>query len=123
VSNQKDLFWVSSTKKDLMKFPKAVQDEAIHGLGLAMERTSYHKAKPLKGFGGADVVELVLQDRAGTFRVVYTVKFEKAIYVLHAFQKKSKTGIKTDKKDIDLIHSRLRDALAHYQEKLKGKGK
>jgi phage-related protein len=61
------------------------------------------------------VKEIVLDDRAGTFRVVYTVKFENAIYVLHAFQKKSKKGIKTPKQDVDLIHQRFQQALADHK--------
>lgn len=120
---QKNLCWISSSKKDLLKFPKAVQEEAVFGLDLAREGDSYRKAKPFKGFRSADVKELVLDDRAGTFRVVYTIKFENVIYVLHAFQKKSKTGIKTPKKDVDLIHHWFDQALADYKERFaKGRG-
>ena len=71
-------------------------------------------AKPLKGFGGADVLELVADHKSSTFRVVYTVKFPKAIVVLHAFQKKSKKGIATPKKEIDLIKKRLKRAEEIY---------
>ena len=101
-----------------MKFPKGVQDEAIFGLDLAREGDVYDKAKPLKGFGSAGVLELVLNNRAGTFRVVYTIKLENAIYVLHAFQKKSKSGIKTPKQEIDLIHNRLQQALSAHRERV-----
>lgn len=113
---QKDLFWVSSSKKDLLKFPQAVQDEAIHALNLAKEGDTYHKAKPFKDFKSADVKEIVLDDRAGTFRVIYTIKIENAIYVLHAFQKKSKKGIKTTKQDVDLIHQRFQCVLAEHKK-------
>ena len=67
-------------------------------------------AKPLKGFGGASVMEITDDYRTDTYRTVYTVKFEKAIYVLHAFQKKSKKGIKTPQEDLDLIRRRLKVA-------------
>jgi phage-related protein len=67
-------------------------------------------AKPLKGFGGPGVLEIVTDHRGDTWRSVYTVRFESAIYVLHAFQKKSKKGIATPKKELDLIRQRLADA-------------
>ncbi len=70
-------------------------------------------AKPLKGLGGAGVLEVVENDTGGTYRAVYTVCFEEAMYVLHCFQKKSKRGIATPKPDIDLIHERLKIAEAH----------
>lgn len=71
-------------------------------------------AKVLKGFGGADVLELRENDEAGTYRTVYTVRFADTVYVLHAFTKKSRTGIATDKKDIELIKDRLRRAEADF---------
>ena len=112
---KKDLLWIGSSKKDLLKFPKTVQDSAIFYLDLIREGDRPEKEKVLKGFKGASVRELKLIERAGTFRVVYTVQFEKAIYVLHAFQKKSKKGIETTKQDIDLIEQRLQSALADYE--------
>ena len=72
-------------------------------------------AKPLKGFKGAGVLEIVEDFDGDTYRAVYTVKFEEIIYVLHAFQKKSKRGIATPKKDIDLIEARLNRAKKHYE--------
>ena len=114
--DRKELFWVASSQKDLSKFPKKEKDEALFGLGLAQEGETYHRFKPLQGFSGASVIELKFNAREGTFRVVYTVKFKGVIYVLHAFQKKSKTGIKTDKQDIELIHERLKQAEQHYKE-------
>jgi phage-related protein len=70
-------------------------------------------AKPIKGYGGAGVLEIVTDHQTDTFRAVYTVKFKGAVYVLHAFQKKTKSGIKTPKADLDLVASRLRSARKH----------
>ena len=72
-------------------------------------------AKPLKGFGGAGVLEIVEDYRGDTFRAVYTVKFADAIYAIHAFQKKATRGRRTPKRDIDLIRERLRQAKEHYE--------
>jgi len=81
-----------------------------HALYLAQIGRIHSSAKPLKGFGGAGIVELVEDDQHGTYRAVYTVKFESAIYVLHAFQKKSKKGIKTPREEIELVRRRLKVA-------------
>lgn len=78
-------------------------------------------AKPFKGFGGASVLEIVEMDESGTYRAVYTVKFKEIIYVLHVFQKKSKSGIATPKQQIDLIRSRLKQAEVMYEEFLRRK--
>ena len=86
-------------------------------MDLVREGDSPDNEKILKGFKGTSVRELKLDERAGTFRVVYTVQMEDAIYVLHAFQKKAKKGIKTSKQDIDLIDQRLRAALADHAER------
>lgn len=73
-------------------------------------------AKPLRGFGGAGILEIVENYQTDTYRAVYVVKFAELIYVLHAFQKKSKRGIATPKTDVDLIRRRLRAAEEHYQD-------
>jgi phage-related protein len=73
-------------------------------------------AKPLKGFGGAGVLEVVADQEGSTFRAVYTVKFAGVVYVLHAFQKKAKKGVKTPKAELDLIRKRLKAAGEHYEE-------
>lgn len=73
--------------------------------------------KALKGFGGRSVLEIVASEEAGTYRAVYTVRFQDAIYVLHAFQKKSKRGIATPRKEIDLIRQRLAAAEQEYRER------
>jgi phage-related protein len=73
-------------------------------------------AKPMRGFGGAGVLEVVEDDDGSTFRAVYTIKFAGVVYVLHAFQKKSKSGIKTPAGDIQKVRSRLKDAEGHHAE-------
>jgi len=73
-------------------------------------------SKPLKGFGGAGVLEVVEDDRGSTYRAIYTVKFAGIIYVLHAFQKKSKSGIRTPLNEIDKVRRRLKEAEKHYAE-------
>lgn len=82
-------------------------------MGLAQLGGKHPRAKPWKGLG-TGVFEIVEDDDGDTYRVVYTVRFAKAVYVLHAFQKKSKTGVKTPRDDVDLIAKRLRSAAEHY---------
>lgn len=106
----KPVEWIGSSYKDFVSFPDAVQNEMGHALYLAQVGRMHLSAKPLTGFTGAGVVELVEDDHHGTYRAVYTVKFESAIYVLHAFQKKSKKGIKTPREDIELVRRRLKVA-------------
>ncbi len=118
---EKPLFYVGSSEKDLNEFPKSVKDVVLFALGIAQKGDKHHKAKPLKGFGGASVLEIVDRDKNATFRVVYTVKFEDVIYVLHSFKKKSKEGIKTPKQEIDLVKSRIKLASINYESKQKGK--
>jgi phage-related protein len=86
--------WVCSSKKDLKQMPTEVQDVFGHALDLAQCGLKYSDAKPLKGFGGAGVLELIEDFDTDTYRAIYTVRFGSAIYVLHCFQKKSKSGIK-----------------------------
>ena len=102
--------WIGSSYEDYISFPEKVQDAMGFALWLSQTGRMPSSAKPLKGFGGASVLELVENDEAGTFRAVYTVKLESAIYVLHAFQKKSKKGIKTPQQDIELVRRRLKVA-------------
>lgn len=110
---QKPLFWLSSSKKDLKSLPNEVQDTFGFALHLAQEGKKHEQAKPLKGFGGAGVLEVVEDFRGGTYRAVYMVKVGNAIYVLHCFQKKSTHGIETPKPDMDLIRERLKAAETH----------
>jgi phage-related protein len=111
------VLWVRSAKRDFVKFPEAVRDSFGFALYLAQLGEHPSIAKTLKGFGHSGVVELIEDHRGDTFRAVYTVRFRGAIYVLHAFQKKSKSGAKTAKSDIDLIKQRLRDAEADYKQR------
>ena len=101
------LFWVSTSRRDLKEFPEPVKDVMGYALFLAQLGGKHQDARPLKGFGGAAVLEVVEDFAGDTYRAVYTVKFSDAIYVLHAFQKKSKQGIKTAKRELDLIKERL----------------
>jgi phage-related protein len=112
----KPVFWVASSRKDLCAFPAEVRQEAGFALYLAQCGDKAPGAKPLHGFGGASVLEVVVDHDGDTCRSVYTVRFAKAVYVLHAFQKKSKRGIATPKPDMELIRSRLSAAEAHYAE-------
>ena len=103
----KPLHWIGSSLKDLRDFPEDVKDGIGYALELAQRGGKSDKAKPLKGFGGAGVVEVVENNDGDTWRAIYTVKFASAVYVLHAFQKKSKSGKTTAKQDIELIKQRL----------------
>jgi len=106
----KPVVWVGSSRSDLASFPEDVKDAIGYALYIAQRGGKHPDAKPLKGFGGAGVLEIV-EDHAGdTYRAVYTVSFVSRIYVLHAFQKKSKTGKSTSKRDVELIRSRLKRA-------------
>ncbi len=107
------LLWVGSSKKDLLAMPDDVVDVFGFALHLAQTGKKHAQAKPLKGFGGASVLEVVEDHMGDTYRAVYTVKIADAVYVLHCFQKKSKQGIETPKHDLDLIRERLKAAQAH----------
>ena len=112
----KPLFWIGSSRKDLKRFPRPVQRNCGFALRHAQNGTRHPNAKPLKGFKGAGVLEIVEDHVGNTYRAVYTVRFAKAVYMLHAFQKKSKTGIKTSQQEIELIKKRLKLAEEHYEE-------
>ncbi|MDN5843350.1 MAG: type II toxin-antitoxin system RelE/ParE family toxin [Alcaligenaceae bacterium] len=109
----KPLFWVASSKKDLLAMPDDVQDTFGYALHLAQVGKKYRLAKPLRGFGSAGVIEVVESADGSTYRAVYTVRFGEAVYALHCFQKKSTHGIATPKPDMDLIRERLKAAEAH----------
>ena len=112
----KPLIWVGSSKKDLLQFPKEIINSAGYALYLAQSGEKYIHSKVLKGFGGAGIIEIIESDPSGTFRIVYTIQLANVIFVLHAFQKKSKQGIKTPKPEIDLIKKRLKEAQEIYKE-------
>ena len=111
----KPVFWMGSSRKDLKAFPKAVLSDVGYALFAAQRGEEYRSVKALKGFGGRSVLEIVAPHDGDTYRAVYTVKFEDAVYVLHAFQKKSTKGIATPQREIDLIRRRLADAEQHYK--------
>ena len=109
----KELRWVGYSKKDLLDMPAKVMDTFGFALYLAQRGGKHVQSKPLQGFGGAGVLEVV-EDHAGdTFRAIYTVKVGRFVYVLHCFQKKSKRGGQTPMQDLSLIRARLKSAQAH----------
>ena len=114
VPGEKPLFWTGSSKEDLWAFPETVIDEIGTALSVAQFGGKHPSAKPWRG-EGPGVFEVVEDHRADTYRAVYTVKFERVVYVLHAFQKKSPSGIKTARKDVETIARRLNEARAHYE--------
>jgi phage-related protein len=106
----KPVVWVGSSREDLREFPDPVQDHLGYALYLAQRGGKHRDTKPLTGFGGAGVVEIIQDYRGNTFRAVYTLRYRGAVYVLHTFQKKSKTGRETPRRDKELIEQRLREA-------------
>jgi phage-related protein len=112
----KPLRWVGSSKEDVSEFPAEVRRRVGGALWEAQTGRKAPYAKPVKGFGGAGVLEIVDDFDGDTFRAVYTVHFAKAVYVLHAFQKKSKRGIATPKAELDLIEQRLQRAREDYAQ-------
>jgi phage-related protein len=118
MTNQKEkpLAWLGSSKKDLMALPVGVRKFFGHALDFAQRGEQHDAAKVLKGFGGAGVLEIVENDQGNTYRAAYTVKFEGAVFVLHVFLKKSKSGIATPKPDMDIIRERLKVAEKFSQE-------
>jgi len=106
----KPLYWLGSSKRDLLYLPGPVEDLFGYALYLAQDGRKHEQAKPLKGFGSAGVLEVVEDWDRSTYRAAYTVRFEGVVFVLHIFQKKSKRGAATPKADIDLIRERLKVA-------------
>jgi phage-related protein len=110
----KPVFWIASSKRDLRGFPRGVRQTVGQALFDAQTGGKHPHAKPLKGFKGSGVLEVVEDEDGNTYRAVYTVKFASVVYVLHAFQKKSKSGIKTPPEEIEKVKSRLREAREDY---------
>lgn len=109
--------WVGTSLKDLRSFPPPVRKDIGQALFTAQQGQLDPAAKPLKGFGGASVLEIVAAYKGDAWRAVYTVRFHDAIYVLHAFQKKSTRGISTPAREIELIRKRLADAERDHRER------
>lgn len=106
-NTEKEIVWVTAALKDFEKFPMAAQGKIFDSLTLAAQGEKGELAKPMKGLG-AGVFEVALKYRSDAYRTVYVVQMDEKIWVLHAFKKKSKKGIKTPKQDIDLIRQRIR---------------
>lgn len=111
----KEVAWIGSAKKDLRDFPKNVQREIGFALHQVQEGKHPMQAKPLHGLGSG-ILEIVCDYDTNTYRAVYAVKLGDRVFVLHTFQKKSKSGIKTPKQDIDLIKQRLAIAKAYERQ-------
>lgn len=120
-SGEKPLHWVGSSKRDFLGFPKSVQEDMGNALGIAQFGGTAPSAKPWKGLGSG-VLELVESHDGNAYRAVYTVRFAEVVYVLHAFQKKSPSGIRTAKRDVDLAAERLKAAEKDHEEQY-GKSK
>ncbi|HXP82981.1 MAG TPA: type II toxin-antitoxin system RelE/ParE family toxin [Verrucomicrobiae bacterium] len=111
---EKPLFWVASSLNDLLAFPEKVQKKIGAALSLAQFGGKHPSAKPWKG-AGSGVFEIVEEYRSDAYRAIYTVKFADAVYVLHAFQKKSPSGIRTSRRDVELVTQRLKLAQQEYE--------
>ena len=114
VPGEKPLYWIASPLKSLLEFPQEVRTSVGFALSAAQFGGKHHSAKPWKG-EGPGVLEIVTNYDGDTFRAVYTVRFSDAVYVLHAFQKKSPHGIAARLSDVALIRERLKAARQDYE--------
>lgn len=112
-SQERKVVWIGSSSDDMHTFPEPVAKEMLTALEVARLGGKHEAAKPWKG-EGADVFEIVVED-GDAYRAVYTVRFKEAIYVLHAFQKKSTQGIRTPEREIETVSKRLKRAVADYE--------
>jgi phage-related protein len=117
VDRLKPVVWIGSTRADLREMPRQVRRNIGQALYAVQQGERDPSAKPLKGFGGTRVMEIVERYRTDAYRGVYTAHFADAIYVLHVFQKKSKRGIAMPRSDIDLIRQRFAEAERHHKGK------
>ncbi|ESX99150.1 hypothetical protein X753_30635 [Mesorhizobium sp. LNJC399B00] len=111
----RQVLYIASSEKDLKQFPIEVKQEVVFALRVAQDGGKSRYAVPMVGFNGASVPEIILNHNGDAYRAVYTVRFKEAVYVLHAFMKKSKVGSVTPRADMNLIRRRLKEAEAHYQ--------
>ena len=116
VPGEKPLYWIGSSLKDITRFPVKAQRSVGFALSAAQYVGKHPAAKPWKG-EGSGVLEVVKDHDGDTYRAIYTVRFANAVYVLHAFQKKSPRGIETRQSDIALVRERLKVAQRDYEEK------
>lgn len=115
------MIWIASSREALRAFPEQVKDGVGYALYRAQIAGKDEAARALRGFGGAGVVEVIKDFAGDTYRAVYTVKFAGIVYVLHCFQKKSKRGAETPRRDLGLIQSRLRLATRDYEARKGGR--
>ena len=116
-ASERPVVWVGSSRRDVRRFPREVRRDVGRALYAAQQGELDPAAKPLRGFGGGSVLEIVASHRGDTWRAIYTVRYAEAIYVLHAFQKKSKSGIATPKKDMALMRQRLDEPERLHRER------
>jgi phage-related protein len=112
---EKPVHWIGGSRQDLRAFPAEARRDIGFALSFAQAGRKHSSAKPLKGFKGAGVLEIVEDHRGDTYRAIYTVRFAAAVYVLHVFKKKSKSGIATPRHEMELVERRLKVAEADYQ--------
>lgn len=117
VDQVRPVIWIASSRRDLRAMPQQVRRDIGQALYAAQQGMTDPAAKPLKGFGGVRVMEIVERYRTDAYRAVYTAHFENAVYVLHMFQKKSKSGIATPKHEFEVIRRRFAEAERHYRER------
>ena len=117
LASLRPIIWAPQTLQELRNFPKMVKQEFGRALQFAQAGDKHPAAKPLKGFGGGGILEIVEDYDRGSYRAVYTVRFKQAVYVLHVFQKKSKKGIETARSDVNLIKERLKWAMQNHATK------
>lgn len=110
------VLWIGSSLKDVKSMPEKVKKEIGHSLREIQKNRDPGNTKPLKHLSEPGISEIVVDEREGTFRAVYTIEFKDAIAVLHVFQKKSKAGIETPRKEIDLVIQRVKLARIIYHE-------
>lgn len=116
----KRLVWVGSSYKDLKDFPERIRGAMGHALFLAQDGKKHEHAKALSGMGSAKVLEVRENDKSGTYRVIYTIEVDDFVFVLHAFQKKSTSGIATPKQELALLKNRIKEAKILYKELKEG---
>src|SRR5579863_931255 len=116
IHSMRPILWIGSSLKNLREMPEEVKKEFGHSLREIQKGRDPGNIKPLRHLGVSGVSEIIVDERQGTFRTVYTVEFKDAIAVLHVFQKKSKSGIATPRQEIDLVLQRLKQARIDYHE-------